>query len=51
MSIDTYKNGFILLWIFFFYDIFWVYGTDIMLKVATNLDIPIKIMFPIGFSG
>jgi minor histocompatibility antigen H13 len=35
-----------LLWGLFFYDIFWVYGTDVMLTVAKNFDAPIKLMFP-----
>jgi minor histocompatibility antigen H13 len=34
------------LWLLFFYDIFWVYGTDVMVTVAKNLDIPIKLLFP-----
>ncbi len=42
-----FKTGFILLWGLFFYDIFWVYGTDVMLTVAKNLNAPIKILFPI----
>lgn len=35
-----------MLWALFFYDIFWVYGTDVMVTVAKNLDIPIKLIFP-----
>jgi minor histocompatibility antigen H13 len=30
----------------FFYDIFWVFGTDVMVTVAKNLDGPIKILLP-----
>ena len=36
-----------MLWGLFFYDIFWVYGTDVMLTVAKNLNAPIKLLFPI----
>lgn len=30
----------------FFYDIFWVFGTDVMVSVATKFDAPIKLLFP-----
>jgi minor histocompatibility antigen H13 len=30
----------------FLYDIFWVFGTDVMVTVATNVDGPIKLVFP-----
>ena len=30
----------------FFYDIFWVFGTPVMVSVAKNLDAPIKLLFP-----
>eukprot|EP00339_Tiarina_fusa_P017724 CAMPEP_0117014960 /NCGR_PEP_ID=MMETSP0472-20121206/12034_1 /TAXON_ID=693140 ORGANISM="Tiarina fusus, Strain LIS" /NCGR_SAMPLE_ID=MMETSP0472 /ASSEMBLY_ACC=CAM_ASM_000603 /LENGTH=393 /DNA_ID=CAMNT_0004718639 /DNA_START=44 /DNA_END=1225 /DNA_ORIENTATION=- len=45
-SLGTYKIGAILLVGLFFYDIFWVFGTDVMVTVAKNLDGPIKILFP-----
>ena len=40
----------------FIYDIFWVFGTDVMVTVAKSFDAPIKLMFPLdfldlGFSG
>ena len=47
-SLGTYKIGAILLIGLFFYDIFWVFGTDVMVTVAKNLDGPIKILFPRG---
>lgn len=46
IHLSSFQVGFILLWLLFFYDIFWVYGTDVMVTVAKNLDIPIKILFP-----
>lgn len=46
MNLGSFKVGFILLWLLFVYDIFWVYGTDVMVTVAKNLDIPIKLLFP-----
>ncbi len=36
----------LMLWGLFFYDIFWVYGTDVMITVAKSIDAPIKLMFP-----
>ena len=36
----------LMLWGLFFYDIFWVYGTDVMVTVAKSIDAPIKLMFP-----
>ena len=45
-SLGTYKIGMILLIGLFFYDIFWVFGTDVMVTVAKNLDGPIKILLP-----
>jgi len=37
-SLGTYKISAILLIGLFFYDIFWVFGTDVMVSVAKNLD-------------
>lgn len=45
-SLGTYKIGAILLVGLFFYDIFWVFGTDVMVTVAKNLNGPIKLLFP-----
>ena len=46
LNLSTTKTGLLLLWALFFYDIFWVYGTDVMVTVAKNLDGPIKLLFP-----
>ncbi|KII92377.1 hypothetical protein PLICRDRAFT_154841 [Plicaturopsis crispa FD-325 SS-3] len=46
LKIDSFKTGCILLSGLFIYDIWWVFGTEVMVKVATNLDIPIKLMWP-----
>jgi len=45
-SLGTYKTAAILLVGLFFYDIFWVFGTEVMVTVAKSLDGPIKILFP-----
>jgi len=46
MSIGSYKVGAVLLIGLFFYDIFWVFGTDVMVTVAKSFDGPIKLLFP-----
>jgi minor histocompatibility antigen H13 len=45
-SLGTYKAGAILLTGLFFYDIFWVFGTDVMVTVAKSFEAPIKLVFP-----
>jgi minor histocompatibility antigen H13 len=50
INLPNFKIGFILLWGLFFYDIFWVYGTDVMLTVAKNIEAPIKLIFPYDWS-
>lgn len=46
MFIGSFKVGALLLWGLFFYDIFWVFGTDVMETVAKSVDGPIKLLFP-----
>ena len=52
ISIGSYKTGAILLSGLFFYDIFWVFGSEsvvgsnVMVSVAKNFDGPIKLLFP-----
>ncbi|TFK44672.1 peptidase A22B, signal peptide peptidase [Crucibulum laeve] len=46
LKIDSFKTGSILLSGLFFYDIWWVFGTEVMVKVATSLDVPIKLLWP-----
>ncbi|KAF2078040.1 hypothetical protein CYY_000678 [Polysphondylium violaceum] len=46
LSLTEYKVGVILLSGLFFYDIFWVFGTDVMVTVAKSFDAPIKLLFP-----
>src|SRR3989338_6572620 len=42
----SFVTGCLLLWLLFVYDIFWVFGTPVMVSVATNLEGPIKLLFP-----
>lgn len=46
LSLGSFFNGFVLLNLLFFYDIFWVFGTDVMVTVAKSFDAPIKLLFP-----
>ncbi|KAF7428124.1 hypothetical protein PC9H_007343 [Pleurotus ostreatus] len=46
LKLDSFNTGCILLSGLFFYDIWWVFGTEVMVKVATSLDVPIKLLWP-----
>jgi minor histocompatibility antigen H13 len=46
IALDAFATGMILLGGLFFYDIFWVFGTEVMVSVAKNFDAPIKVVFP-----
>ena len=48
LKIANFKIIFVLLWALFFYDIFWVFGSDVMVTVAMKFDVPIKLKFPNG---
>ncbi|CAG8476909.1 6667_t:CDS:2 [Ambispora gerdemannii] len=51
LSLDSFKTGMILLSGLFFYDIFWVFGTEVMVTVAKSFDAPIKVVWPKKFFG
>ena len=46
MSPTTFWTGTLLLSALFFYDIYFVFFTSMMITVATKLDVPIKLLFP-----
>lgn len=48
LSLGSFKIGAILLSGLFFYDIFWVFCTPVMVSVAKSFDAPIKLLFPTG---
>jgi len=56
VRLSSLKVASALLILAFFYDIFWVFlssnifGQNVMVKVATGLDVPIKILVPLFFS-
>jgi len=46
LSLGAVQNGVILLCGLFFYDVFWVFCTPVMVSVAKSFDAPIKLLFP-----
>jgi minor histocompatibility antigen H13 len=48
VSLSTFKVAFLLLGGLFFYDVFWVFGTDVMVTVAKNFEGPVKLLFPLA---
>merc|ERR1712200_117981 len=46
LHLNNVVTGCILLCGLFFYDIFWVFGTDVMVTVAKSFEAPIKLVFP-----
>lgn len=46
IALSSFQIGSILLIGLFVYDIFWVFGTNVMVAVATGLDAPIKLLVP-----
>jgi minor histocompatibility antigen H13 len=51
LSVGSYKVGCVLLCLLFIYDIFWVFGSDVMVTVAKSFDAPIKLLFPRAFAA
>jgi minor histocompatibility antigen H13 len=49
LTLESVQIGTILLVGLFFYDIFWVFCTPVMVSVAKSFDAPIKLLFPKGF--
>lgn len=46
LHLNNVVTGLILLSGLFVYDIFWVFGTNVMVTVAKSFDAPIKLVFP-----
>ncbi|RXG68142.1 Minor histocompatibility antigen H13 [Armadillidium vulgare] len=46
LHLNNVQTGSLLLAGLFLYDIFWVFGTDVMVTVAKSFDAPIKLVFP-----
>lgn len=46
VNIGSFSVGLILLCGLFVYDVFWVFGTDVMVSVVKGFNAPIKVAFP-----
>lgn len=46
IQLDTFGTGMVLLAGLFVYDVFWVFGTNVMVSVAKSFDVPVKLLFP-----
>jgi minor histocompatibility antigen H13 len=51
IPIKSFKASALLLCGLFLYDIFWVFGTDVMVTVAKSVQGPIKLLFPQNIFG
>ena len=47
MIVTSFLNGFVYLAGMVMYDIFWVYGSNVMISVAQGIQLPIKLTFPV----
>ncbi|KAL3802464.1 hypothetical protein ACHAW5_009723 [Stephanodiscus triporus] len=50
ISLGSFQTGAILLAGLFCYDVFWVFGTDVMMTVATKVEAPVKFLYPAPLS-
>ena len=46
LRLNNIVTGCILLGRLYFYDIFWVFGNNLMVTVAKSFEAPIKLVFP-----
>lgn len=46
VKVPKFSVALVLHWLLFLYDIFFVFGTEVMVSVATRMDVPIKLKFP-----
>ncbi|KAG8345472.1 putative Signal peptide peptidase [Trypanosoma vivax] len=46
VQLDSFRTSFIMLVGLFFYDIFWVFGSEVMIVVASGINGPIKLVVP-----
>ncbi|KAG7698500.1 hypothetical protein KL951_001764 [Ogataea haglerorum] len=49
--LPSFRPALILLILFFIYDIYFVFGSDVMVNVATKIDIPVKMLVPSKLSS
>ncbi|CAM9197790.1 unnamed protein product [Choristocarpus tenellus] len=47
IAISSFRTALLLLGGLFLYDIYWVFGTDVMMTVATQIEAPVKFLYPV----
>eukprot|EP00767_Chilomastix_cuspidata_P001537 gnl/Chilomastix_cuspidata/1655.p1 GENE.gnl/Chilomastix_cuspidata/1655~~gnl/Chilomastix_cuspidata/1655.p1 ORF type:complete len:364 (+),score=110.14 gnl/Chilomastix_cuspidata/1655:96-1094(+) len=50
MRLERFRHGIFLLGALLVYDVFWVFGTPVMVTVAKNIDLPVKLVVPRSLS-
>lgn len=45
-SLRSFTLALPVLWTLFFYDLYWVYQSEVMVTVARGVDLPLKLQFP-----
>ena len=50
-KIGSFTTSWILLWGLFIYDIWWVFGTEVMVSVAKNIEAPVLMKVPKSFDA
>lgn len=50
LKLKNLKSGVFILFALFLYDIYFVFGTKVMVTVAQNLDLPVKLSLPTKFN-
>eukprot|EP01061_Rhynchopus_euleeides_P008123 TRINITY_DN17165_c0_g1_i1.p1 TRINITY_DN17165_c0_g1~~TRINITY_DN17165_c0_g1_i1.p1 ORF type:complete len:419 (+),score=198.29 TRINITY_DN17165_c0_g1_i1:64-1257(+) len=49
VKLPKFSVSFLMLWGLFIYDIWWVFGTEVMVSVARNIEAPVLIKLPKNF--
>lgn len=49
-KVPNFRIAVLLLTLFFIYDVYFVFGTDVMVSVATKLEVPAKLIMPVVVS-
>ncbi|KAG7846912.1 hypothetical protein KL941_002705 [Ogataea angusta] len=49
--LPSFRPALIMLILFFIYDIYFVFGSDVMVNVATKIDLPVKMLVPSRLSS
>ncbi|KAL3232703.1 putative intramembrane protease [Nakaseomyces bracarensis] len=50
LNLKNLKSGFFIFLVLFFYDIYFVFYSDVMVTVATRLELPFKLSLPVSYN-